>query len=229
MGISDVYYAGEIEEVILVDDNQFTLSLHEQGPLSFIHDNCDEIVQAIIHIRTRWELSQPDNVINVHSKIRPKAVPGTLLNISLLNLGSPDPNLRSAAYNLLCALTGNFNLKIEGQLLETAGLCIPANNTIFIKSVSEKLAAQEPHLTLEFLEECIQGFKASTIELKHLVLEYVPPWLSNLTRFCKHSDEQKRQKVALILDKLITLTLQEEEMYPSIIAKIWGNLGQVSY
>ena len=82
-------------------------------------------------------------------------------------------------------------------------------------------------MTLEFLEECIQGFKASTIELKHLVLEYVPPWLSNLTRFCRHSDDNKRQKVSLILDKLITLTLQEEEMYPSIIAKIWGNLGQV--
>ena len=43
---------------------------------------------------------------------------------ALLNLGSSDPSLRSAAYNLLCALTQNFDLKIEGQLLETAGLKI---------------------------------------------------------------------------------------------------------
>ncbi|GIZ02175.1 hypothetical protein CEXT_445771 [Caerostris extrusa] len=44
-------------------------------------------------------------------------------------------NLRTTAYNLfLCALTGTFDLKIEGQLLETAGLCIPSNNTIFIKA-----------------------------------------------------------------------------------------------
>lgn len=40
---------------------------------------------------------------------------------ALLNLGSSDPSLRSAAYNLLCALTQTFDLKIEGQLLETNG------------------------------------------------------------------------------------------------------------
>ncbi|XP_077511291.1 neurofibromin 1 isoform X3 [Amblyomma americanum] len=226
--LNDVYYASEIEEVCLVDDNQFTLTIaNESGPLSFIHNDCDSIVQAIIHIRTRWELSQPDSV-TVHTKIRPKDVPGTLLNMALLNLGSSDPNLRTAAYNLLCALTATFDLKIEGQLLETAGLCIPSNNTIFIKQISEKLATNASHLTLEFLEECIQGFRASSIELKHLCLEYMTPWLPNLTRFCKHSDDSKRQRVATILDKLITLTIEEVEMYPSIQAKIWGKIGQVS-
>lgn len=226
--LNDVYYASEIEEVCLVDDNQFTLTIaNEPGPLSFIHNDCDSIVQSIIHIRTRWELSQPDSV-TVHQKIRPKDVPGTLLNMALLNLGSSDPNLRTAAYNLLCALTSTFDLKIEGHLLETNGVCIPSNNTIFIKSVSETLAKNESHLTLEFLEECIQGFSQSSIELKHLCLEYMTPWLPNLTRFCKHpTDDAKRQKVAHILDKLITLTIEEVEMYPSIQAKIWGNIGQV--
>ncbi|XP_046596266.1 neurofibromin isoform X2 [Neodiprion lecontei] len=226
--LNDVYYASEIEEVCLVDDNQFTLTIaNESGPLSFIHNDCDSIVQAIIHIRNRWELSQPDSV-TVHQKIRPKDVPGTLLNMALLNLGSSDPNLRTAAYNQLCALTATFDLKIEGQLLETSGLCIPSNNTIFIKSVSEKLATNEPHLTLEFLEECIQGFRVSNIELKHLCLEYMTPWLVNLVRFCKPSDESKRQKqVTQILEKLITLTIEEVQMYPSIQAKIWGSIGQV--
>jgi neurofibromin 1 len=50
-----------------------------------------------------------------------------------------------------------------------------------------------------------------------------------LFRFCKHpADDTRRQKVAHILDKLITLTIEEVEMYPSIQAKIWGNIGQVS-
>jgi hypothetical protein len=42
--------------------------------------------------------------------------------MALLNLGSSDPNLRTAAYNQLCALTATFDLKIEGQLLETSGM-----------------------------------------------------------------------------------------------------------
>ncbi|CAF1287270.1 unnamed protein product [Adineta steineri] len=226
--LNDVYYASEIEEVCLVDDNQFTLTIaNETGPLSFIHNDCDNIVQSIIHIRTRWELAQPDS-IQIHNKIRPKDVPGTLLNIALLNLGSLDPSLRSAAYNLLCALTQTFDLRIEGQLLESSGLCIPSNNTIFIKTISEKLALKEAHLTLEFLEECIEGFRNSTIELKHLCLEYMTKWLPNLTRFCKQNDDNKRMKVSMILDKLITLTIEEDDMYPSIQAKIWSNIGQVS-
>lgn len=66
------------------------------------------------------------------------------------------------------------------------------------------------------------------IELKHLCLEYMTPWLLNLVRFCKHSDDGKRQRVTAILDKLITMTINEKQMYPSIQAKIWGSLGQVT-
>lgn len=47
-------------------------------------------------------------------------------------------------------------------------------------------------------------------------------------RFCKSSDENKKQKVIQILDKLIVLTIQEVEMYPSIQAKIWGGIGKVN-
>ncbi|XP_015174332.1 PREDICTED: neurofibromin isoform X7 [Polistes dominula] len=227
--LNDVYYASEIEVVSLVDDNQFTLTIsNEAGPLSFIHNDCDSIVQAIIHIRNRWELSQPD-FMSVHPKIRPKDVPGTLLNMALLNLGSSDPNLRTAAYNQLCALTATFDLKIEGQLLETSGLCIPSNNTIFIKHLSETLATNDPHLTLEFLEECIQGFRMSTIELKHLCLEYMTPWLNNLVKFYKPNDEGgKRQKqVSQIIETLIILTIKEVEMYPSFQAKIWSTIGRL--
>lgn len=65
--LNDVYYASEIEEVCLVDDNQFTLSImNESVPLSFIHTDCDAIVQAIVHIRNRWELSQPVSIEFFH-------------------------------------------------------------------------------------------------------------------------------------------------------------------
>ena len=85
--LNDVYYSSEIEGVCLVDDNQFTLTLvNEKGSLSFIHSDCESIVQSIIHIRTRWELSQTDSVI-VHTKIRPKDVPGSYsLSKALLKL-----------------------------------------------------------------------------------------------------------------------------------------------
>lgn len=108
--LNDVYYASEIEEICLVDESQFTLTMANQGtPLTFMHQECDAIVQSIIHIRTRWELSQPDSIPQ-HTKIRPKDVPGTLLNIALLNLGSSDPSLRSVLPGRLLSLNRNMTV-----------------------------------------------------------------------------------------------------------------------
>lgn len=108
--LNDVYYASEIEEICLVDESQFTLTMANQGtPLTFMHQECDAIVQSIIHIRTRWELSQPDSIPQ-HTKIRPKDVPGTLLNIALLNLGSSDPSLRSVLLGRLLSLNRNMTV-----------------------------------------------------------------------------------------------------------------------
>lgn len=54
--LNDIYYASEIEEICLVDENQFTLTIANQGtPLTFMHQECESIVHSIIHIRTRWE------------------------------------------------------------------------------------------------------------------------------------------------------------------------------
>jgi len=114
--LNDVYYASEIEEICLVDESQFTLTMANQGtPLTFMHQECDAIVQSIIHIRTRWELSQPDSIPQ-HTKIRPKDVPGTLLNIALLNLGSSDPSLRSVLERFALYFINsiqNYNLAVK--------------------------------------------------------------------------------------------------------------------
>lgn len=48
---------------------------------------------------------------------------------ALLNLGTSDPSLRLAAYNLLCSVTKSFNLKIEERLLEGTGKDINATKT----------------------------------------------------------------------------------------------------
>lgn len=109
--LNDIYYASEIEEICLVDENQFTLTIANQGtPLTFMHQECEAIVRSIIHIRTRWELSQPDSIPQ-HTKIRPKDVPGTLLNIALLNLGSSDPSLRYWSFKLI----STFNFLQRGR------------------------------------------------------------------------------------------------------------------
>jgi neurofibromin 1 len=151
--------------------------------------------------------------------MRPADVPGTLLNMALLNLGSSEPRLRQAAYNLLAAATTTFAFQIGGQLLEAHGLAIPENNSSFIIAISQALATRESRLTLEFLDECLTGLRSSTSEQKHLCLEYMQPWLKNLATF-------EDARVQPVLEGLVAITLRERELYPSLQAKVWFPLGQ---
>lgn len=87
----------------------------------------------------------------------------TFLTNSCTFLGYSKPVVRSSAYNLLCAVATAFELKVQGQLCESPGLCIPANNTLFIVSLSCGLSKRQSHVTLELLEECITGLCIVTI------------------------------------------------------------------
>lgn len=85
-------------------------------------------------------------------------------------------------------------------------LCLPANSTEFIVSISEKIANTEPSLTIEFLNECIMGYGKSEQSLRYLCLLYMTPWLPNLALYYGRSaEDQTRLKDLLRL--LIDLTL----------------------
>jgi neurofibromin 1 len=230
--LNDVHFANEIEEVCLVDENQFTLGLlNDPGYLSFIHNECETIVTNLIRIRTRWELSQPD-VSTVHSNLRPKDVPGTLLNMALLNLGSRDAALRTAAYNLLQCVIQTFNLSVAEDMIADAdpNQIDPQDsvaNSQFIAKISQQLSARAFHLTLEFLEEAIRGFRNSDPDHKNLCLDYMVPWLSNLSRLRKHSDSNKKIRLNNVIEQLNAISIEEKESCPLIQDKLWPAIGEI--
>ncbi len=61
--------------------------------------------------------------------LRPNDVPGTLLNMAMLNITSDDSALRLSAYNLLCALSTSFNFGASSAkkrlLTRAAWRCLP--------------------------------------------------------------------------------------------------------
>lgn len=127
-------------------------------------------------------------------KLEPQDVPGTFLNLSLLNLGSSNSSLRAAAYKLLSAVKDTFQLNIAYHLESSHDMCIPVNCTDFVLSVSHQLARNEPHLTLEFLSEVVARFQSYTPALKQHCLAYVSPWLPNLSKFAARRDSPLEQE-----------------------------------
>ncbi len=128
-------------------------------------------------------------------KLEPKDVPGTFLNLALLNLGSSSASLRISAYKLLSAVKDTFKMRMSRHLESGHDLCIPVNSSEFVVVVSAELARNEPHLTLEFLSEVVAGFQQYTPSMKQLCLMYMSPWIPNLSRFfVTMNDSQQDQK-----------------------------------
>ncbi|KAJ3221156.1 Ras GTPase activating protein ira2, partial [Clydaea vesicula] len=117
---------------------------------------------------------------------------------------------------------------------DVPGLCIPANNQHFVVYISKGLAVTSQHLTLEFLIECCIGFMKSSKELKHYCLEYMAPWLPNLSNYCRSgmllnspTNDVQQQKLKEVIRLLIEITIKETEMYPLIQSNIWQSLGEI--
>ncbi|KAI9323567.1 hypothetical protein BX666DRAFT_2016762 [Dichotomocladium elegans] len=233
---NDVFHVSDIEDISIahgrdVDNaNEFSFKYNKvfrtpRNEKRFTETDKKVLgLQAIRHSKRRYETSKPSNLTD--RTIRPKDVPGRLLNMALLNIGSDDPNLRLAAYNLLYALSMTFNFDVGKQLLDAKDLCLPANNTAFIVNISEKLAATEPGFTLEFLNECFVGFNQSNESLRYLCLDYMVPWLPNLAIF-SHGSPEDVAKTKEVLRMLIDLTIARTDMYKLIQAKIWKAIGKV--
>ncbi|CAH1760476.1 13584_t:CDS:2, partial [Entrophospora sp. SA101] len=225
--LNDVFHISEIEDITFSsnesDNNEFAIKQNGRPSFTFTSQIRDTIIQAIRTSKARYQIAKP--IKDTERILRPNDVPGTLLNMALFNIISEDPNLRLAAYNLLVSLSNVFNFDMGNQLLATK-----ANNTNFVVGISEKLAASESRLTLDFLMEFFVGFNKSSVPIKHLCLQYMAPWLLNLGQFIKNpsGNSQTVDKTRDIIQKLIDLTARETNLYTTVQSKIWSTLAKVN-
>ncbi|KAI7858100.1 hypothetical protein BDC45DRAFT_434174 [Circinella umbellata] len=204
---NDVYHISEIEDMITLPNSKLEnggdLMLKvDRGKTSVVLSAAkrDAILALLRYNKHRYESSKPGN-INERA-IRPNDVPGRLLNMSLLNIGSDDPGLRLAAYNLLYALSLTFRFDVGNQLLNAR----------------------------EFLNESLVGFNKSSEPMRQLCLDYMAPWLRNLAVYSRNIPDDHNKsltKTKDVLRLLIELTVTRSDMYKHVQAKIWRTLSRV--
>jgi neurofibromin 1 len=164
--------------------------------------------------------------------LRPNDVPGTLLNLALLNLTAEDEALRSSAYNLVHDLSTFFdwNLLSGGPKVSTRDMAIPSNSITYVCALSKSLAASAPHLTLDFLKEWTIGFVRADVPQKTACLQYVVPWIANLGAFAMptHGDYAgSKKQVEEIIKNLISITTAEQGRLHVVIQQhIWRNIAK---
>lgn len=244
--LSDLYPISSMFEINhAVDTHEVVIKYYEtdaaggdRGAVQSLAFKCpasDRIVMALKASKARLNLAKPAADPSSRKRsFRASDVPGTLLNMALLNLGNTNAALRVEAYNLLASLCASFNLSVQLHLWETSGLAIPRNTNSFIVGLSKKLARTEANMTLEFLIEALHGIEKIKANLpgKQLCLNYLTHWLPNLRDFCLLTDKSESalniDKTTQIVAMLMDFTIKETSMTgPAIQTKVWEVIGAV--
>lgn len=226
--INDIFRLGDVDEAPVNtksdDDSAFGLRA-DNGKIAlyFTSPKKSEILQMIRTAKAKH--GKDTRALKQYERlIRPQDVPGTLLNLALTNLASPDHVLRLSSYNLLGALCRAFNFTTASKVVCTRDIAVPLDPSRFIIDISKTLAEAEPQLTSDFLNEFFVGWDSFSDEQKPLSLAYLAPWLPGLRSsvLATETDSDKgREKIATLFRKLIDVTLSDPTLSFTLEQTIW--------
>ncbi|CAK7264908.1 Ras GTPase activating protein ira2 [Sporothrix epigloea] len=230
---NDIFRLGEIDEAPMSfqtdDDSAFGLRA-ENGKIVmyFTSPSKQDILQAVRSAKVKY--SKDARALSSFERlVRPQDVPGTLLNLSLANLGSADHTLRLSSYNLLGALCRAFKFSMASDLLCTKDISVPSEPSEFIVNISRKLAETEPQLTGDFLNEFFVGWDSLTDEQKPLSLAYMAPWIAGLRTSLLVSDSESdkaKDKISALFRKLIKVAVSDQSLSFVLQQTVWPAIYQ---
>ena len=155
-----------------------------------------------------------------------------LLNIGMFNTIQDDSELRGAAYKLLQAVctslsySGDLFLPSTGTLVPhkcaevftnyfSPGGFISGHPVTFVVNLSEKLSTFAPHLTLDFITQICLELDKGSVSQKATRLQYMNPWIKNLTKFCNPTSKLYELSGARLRDCIrgfIDLTVRDTDV-----------------
>ncbi|KJZ78890.1 hypothetical protein HIM_01663 [Hirsutella minnesotensis 3608] len=231
--INDIFRWGDVEEATttMSSGDESTFGLKADGGrivMCFTSSKRNDVLQSIRGAKGKYGRDE-----RVHKPlerlVRPQDVPGTILNLALMNLASPDHTLRLTSYNLLGALCRAFEFRAGARIICAKDLSVPLDSFRFIVGISKELAKTEPQLTADFLTEFFVGWQCLPEEQKPLGLEYMAPWISGLRISVLAGDvdgEKSREKVVSLFRKFIDLVALDPTLVHALEHLVWPTLAQ---
>ena len=226
--VNDIFRLGDVDEaptsIQTEGDSAFGLRA-DNGRIVMYFTSAlkGEVLQAIRAAKTKYA-KDTRATKSFERLIRPQDVPGTLLNLALTNLATPDPVLRLSSYNLLSALCKAFKFSAASKLMSTREISVPMDPSRFIIEISKSLAQTEPQLTADFLNEFFVGWDSFLDEQKPLSLAYMAPWIPGLRTSLLAGEvesDKAREKIAALFRKLIDVALSDLTLTFALEQSVW--------
>jgi neurofibromin 1 len=231
--VNDIFRLGDVDEaptsIQTEDDSAFGLRA-DNGKIVmyFTSPKKADVLQAIRAAKAKYG-KDTKATKSFERLIRPQDVPGTLLNLALTNLATPDPVLRLSSYNLLSALCKAFKFTAASKLMSTRDISVPLEPSQFIIKISKSLAQTEPQLTADFLNEFFVGWDSFLEEQKPLSLAYMAPWIPGLRTSLlagEPESDKAREKIAALFRKLIEVALSDSTLTFALEQSVWPVISQ---
>jgi neurofibromin 1 len=129
----EIIHLTNIDKLITKDSEEIEFQFYQSETnkktvLNIKSSNAMQLIQVINtnKIRLRNDMFIMANIKEKDIGVmKQEDIPGSMLNMCLLNLESASPKTRRAAYNLLVAL--EFQFKFPIIVLETKNMCVPHN------------------------------------------------------------------------------------------------------
>ncbi|KAL2265612.1 hypothetical protein VTJ83DRAFT_6712 [Remersonia thermophila] len=231
--VNDIFRLYDVDEVptSIQTENDTAFGLRADNGriiMCFTSPKKDDVLKAIHSSKAKYAKDSKSSK-PFERLIRPQDVPGTLLNLALTNLATPDPVLRLSSYNLLSALCKAFKFTAASKLLSTRDLSVPLDPSHFIIKISKSLAETEPQLTADFLNEFFVGWDGFLEEQKPLSLAYMAPWISGLRTSLLANEpegEKAREKIAALFRRLLDIAVSEAPPAFALEQSVWPAIAQ---
>ncbi|KAH7887502.1 hypothetical protein F5I97DRAFT_2056906 [Phlebopus sp. FC_14] len=210
-----------------LDPHEFIIRLNKQGVTSYFSSpHRDTIVKSI---RTAKSQLRDTHSFTTERFSRFSNISATLLHVGMLHIDSEEEELRSAAYELLGAICTYLNYDKSPIIASKAGI-IPGDISTFVIGLSERLASFTPKLTLDFLSVISAGMDKSSAAQRITCLQYMSPWVRNLSLFCNPSNPLYEHSGARLRDcirSLIDLSVAGLEISSIVHKYIWIEIGKL--
>lgn len=185
---------------------------------------------VIVHtIRMAKGKSRVENLHSYERTYSSGEVSATLLNISLLNLGSDEESLRNTAYDLATAVAASLNFD-DSATLPVNGAFMPSSPLSVALHISDKLSVHSPNLTLDFIAEFARGYFKSSRSHRAICLQYLQPWIKNLSTTPDPANVSTIQPATKLRDSfriLIDLVVKDHELSPVAQRIVWTEVAKL--
>ncbi|KAI0329579.1 hypothetical protein GY45DRAFT_1324865 [Cubamyces sp. BRFM 1775] len=209
------------------DSHEFIIRKVRQGmTLYFSSPRRDAIVKAIrvakgllrtVHLPTAERNSRLSNIIT------------TLLRIAILGISKEEDEPRNAYVELLSAICAY--LDFDGRpVIPSKGIYTTGHAGSYLTLLSDGLSSHSPQLTMDFISELCGGMSKLSVADRALSLQYLGPWMKNLSRFtepCSELYEPSGTRFRDCVRMLVDMTTAETELYSYVQRYVWMEVGRL--